>query len=711
MDAQGGKAAPARPKFRLDLEVFQDEDGDAGGQVVLKDPVTEKYFRLSTHEYRLLALLDGTVELEEALESLKQSGRYYRSADARQIVGKAAQLGLLLGTKFGTSRFQSLMKSQFERARRRAQFSRIYFLYVPLLNPDRFLEQTLWIFKKIANRRTAMVFLGLAAGAAYLIVSGLHRMENEYLFFFNWTNLLCLWVTIAFVKLIHEFAHAYTAKSFGLHVPRMGAAFLVFFPCLYCDTTDAWQLARRSQRMAISSAGILAEGVVAVLATYVWYFTLPGVVNSLAHYLLVVSFISTVLFNANPLMRFDGYFILADALRLPNLAAKSMSYLRYLLMNRVLGISLVPNPATTPREAGIFLSYGVAAFLYRVFLCTAIVLGVYYRFNRLVGLLLAVIAAVLFLVQPLTRGVKRLYQSRKEIHLQPIAALAFGCLVAVVFTPLLIPISTRTVYPCYLASAKTQKLTIPLDTSVGSVFVRTGMSVNEGHLLFQLDPTRLELLMAKKSIERNIVRQQLQLMLLDEKEMANAGEKLIELAQLEHEIALRKKDLDLAEHGILAPFAGVVTRLDYRLQRGFQPGEGAVVGEMASPRDCEVRILVPEEEIYKVGPGDEIEFRFQPENSRLQVAKIEEIRPYSERDIKDSPFSSRLGGEIATEPTDTEHTDAPLKAQYVCSAKMNNDELLPLGATGRCAVWSRPQSILARMIHSAVQAINRESIL
>jgi putative peptide zinc metalloprotease protein len=237
------------------------------------------------------------------------------------------------------------------------------------------------------------------------------------------------------------------------------------------------------------------------------------------------------------------------------------------------------------------------------------------------------------------------------------------------------------------------------------------MRVDEGKPLFQLDPTRLELLIAKKSIERSILKQQVQLMMLDEKEMAHAGEKLIELAQLEHEIALRKKDLDLAQNGIVAPFSAVVTKMDYRLQQGFQPGEGAIVGELASHRDCEIRILVPEEEIHMVQPGDEIEFRFFSENSPFQTARIEEIRPYSEKDIKDSPFSSRLGGEIATEPADTEHADAPLKAQYICSARLNNDGLLPLGIAGHCAVWSRPQSILSRWFYSAVQAINRESIL
>jgi putative peptide zinc metalloprotease protein len=380
-------------------------------------------------------------------------------------------------------------------------------------------------------------------------------------------------------------------------------------------------------------------------------------------------------------------------------------------MNRVLGITLSANPATTRREATIFTIYGIAAVAYRVFLCVAIVVGVYYRFDKLVGIILGGLAGILFLVRPMIRGVKRLYNHRREIHLRPVGGVVFFLVVAALVTVLVIPVTTRAIYPCYLASAKTQKLTVPLETSVATVFIRHGMTVEEGMLLFQLEPTRLDLTVAKKSLERDIVKQQVQLMLLDQQEMAKAGEKQIELALLEKEIALRKKDLDLAQKGIRAPFSGVVTKFDYRLQHGFQPGEGAIVGELASQRDCEVRILVPEEEIDRVRLGAEIEVWFPSGAGYFIAARIQEMRPYSERDLKDSPFSSRLGGEIATEAKDTEHADAPLRAQYVCSAKVQNDKLLALGMTGRCAVLSPPQSILSRLIYSAVQALNRESIL
>ena len=232
-------------------------------------------------------------------------------------------------------------------------------------------------------------------GALYFIITGLPEISREYSFFFNLENLLYLWATILITKLIHEFSHAYVAKSFGLRVPQMGIAFLIFFPCLFCNTTDAWQLADRRQRMAISAAGIISEAAIAILSTYLWHFSRPGMFNSLAFYLMAVSFISTVLFNGNPLMKFDGYFILIDYIGIPNLQAKSSGYLRYLFLNRVLGNDTVPNTADSPSESRLFGIYGVSFFLYRIFLYTGIVAGVYYRFDKSLGIALALIAFAL----------------------------------------------------------------------------------------------------------------------------------------------------------------------------------------------------------------------------------------------------------------------------------------------------------------------------
>ena len=703
----------SQPKLRPDLISSAHDERSGKKRIVLKDPLSGKYYRLSEYEFTFLQGLDGTVTIEGAIEKLSLAGRYYSPEDARRILGRAAELGLLLGTKFGTAPFQMSLKNRILASKRTKFFSGIYFLFIPILNPDRFLERTLWLFNLAANRLAAILVALATPGAIYVIISELPRMKLEYLFFFNWRNLLFLWLTIALTKLLHEFAHAYTAKRLGLHVPEMGIAFLIFFPCLYCNTTDAWQLADPRQRAKISAAGIIAEAAVAVVSTYVWSYSQPGIINSLAFYLMAVSFVSTVLFNGNPLMKFDGYFILIDLLGTPNLATNSFRYIKYVFMNRLLGNSLVANPAQTRRDTVIFSVYGPAAFVYRVSLYTGLAIGVYYRFDKMLGILLALLAVGIFIIRPVIGGLRTIYRARKEIHPNP-APLATGCLViAVAAAALCVPWSSRSVYPCFISSRQIQKLTVPLYTQIKDVFIREGSSVRKGALLFQLDTSLLNLKMRQAELQRSALEKEVQLFLLDDDLRPKTGGKEIELRSVEDNIKRLSEQLRLAQESIAAPFDAVVTNLDYRLQRGFQPGEGAVVGELQSRSDYIAHTLVPAADIHSVREGQEVEIWLPIGTGLILKNKVDSVRSYSEMDLQDSPFSSRFGGELATETRGERRKDAPLEAQYYCSVNLTNQkpDSLPLGLSGRLAVPSPPRSLLVRLLEGVIRTFNKESFL
>ncbi len=699
------------PKFRSDLHVFDQQDGEGHKIVVLKDPVSQQFFRLTDYEYRFLSALDGTVSLDRAIERLRADGYSYTEDDVKVITGRAAGAGLLLGTGFGTAAFQINLKKRILQARRDRRLSRIYFLFIPVLNPDRFLEKTLWIFRLLCNRRTAGLWGLTVPGALYLIVSGIPKIEGEMLFFFNLTNLLYLWVTIALTKLVHEFAHAYTAKRFGLHVPQMGIAFLIFFPCLYCDTTDAWQLADRKQRMAISGAGVIAEAILATFAVYVWYFSKPGIINSIAFYLMGVALVSTLLFNGNPLLKFDGYFIFSDYLRMPNLYQKSFAHIKYLFMNKVLGIATYSEVADKPGDNIVFTAYGIASFAYRMVLYLGITAGVYYRFDKTIGLILAVLAFGLFVVRPVLRGLASLWRHRVVIRPRPVSMLLLCCATAVGLGLLLVPIPRNSVYPCLLDADRKQKLTVPLHTWVKEVYVREGSAVTTGDVLFRLDTSLLELRLSKKETDRDIIRKELDLVLLNERTRAEAPSKEIELLQAQDEIDEIKRELDLARNGSRAPFSGMVTWLDPRMRSGYQPGEGAVVGELESVTDCSVHALIPEDDLEKVKPGRPVRVWFAINGGLELKRKIVGVKPFSERDLSESPFSGRLGGELATEVKDHNRRDVPLEAQYDCSVGFPNANLrIPLGMTGRLVTASPPRSLVTMVLDGMARTFNRESL-
>ena len=699
------------PKLRPDIESSHLNESGGEHNIVLRDPVSEKFFRLSEWEYALLKTLDGTLEVEEAVDFLKSQGHHYSLDDAQLIVGKAAQAGLLLGTGFGTAKYQTELSNRIASSKKSRRLASLYFMFIPVLNPDPFLDKTLWVYRGLFNRWTISMLTVLAPGAIYIGIAAAVSREEEFLFFFNFYNLLLLWVTLALTKLFHELAHAYTAKSYGLRVPQMGVAFLVFFPCLYCDTTQAWRLANKKERISISFAGIVAEASLAILSAYVWYFSRPGLINSLAFYLMAVSFVSTVLFNANPLMRYDGYYILSDYLGVTNLASKSLGFIKYLFLNRVLGITGAQNPAGSFRETFIFVIYGFSAFLYRVFLYSAIVIGVYLRFNKLLGFILAMMGLYVLAITPMLRGVGNLYSQRSQIILNPKGSLILCSILLLTVFCLFKPLSSKTVYPCYLDSGNSQKITVPLQAPISRISMRDGQTVEKDAGLFELDPTLLQLGLFEKRMDCMIKKAQVELLLLDDKEMSKVAEKQVECEQLEHEAQLMESDLKLAKDGIVSPFSGIVTRLDYRAQRGFGPGKGAIIGDIKTNTEAIIKILVPESDRIKVFQGQAVHVFFPVRSGIKRTDRIYDIRPYSEKDLRNSPFSSRFGGEIATESITENVRDVPLDAQYVCQVPFENTEGLPIGLAGRCAVESMPQSLVERFVTVMVKAFNRETLI
>jgi putative peptide zinc metalloprotease protein len=698
------------PKLRPDLEILDSPQENGGRILTVRDPVIDRFYRVSAYEYALLRAMDGSKSLEEAIERLKFDGHSYSKPDAEMILSKAAQAGLLLGTKFGTHQYQSMLQNNLEKAGKEARISRLYFAYIPLVNPDAFLEKTLRIFRFLVNRWTALLALLLVPGAIYILVTKFPSAEQMYLFFFDVEKLAYLWATIVLTKLVHELAHAYTAKNFGLHVPQMGVAFLIFFPCLYCNTTDAWRLSDRRQRILTSAAGIIAEAVLALVCIYIYYVTRPGIINSLAYYTTAVSLISTVLFNANPLMKFDGYFILIDLIDRPNLFTNARMFVRYLFMNRILGISLIPNPAHSKNDALTYGLYGFSAAAYRVVLYVGIIGGVYYRFNKMFGIVLAATAFAIFVVKPLIKFTRTIHLHRKEIHLQPLKAAALLSIIVLLVGVLGVPITTRSVYPCYVESAKIQKITIPLGASVKSVAIRDRSPVDDGAIMVRLDTTQLEKSIAQKQFEREITVRKIAQDLLDDKNMSRASERRVQLAQIDHEINMLKADLETANKGIAAPFQGSITRLDKTVQEGLQTPGGSMVGELKSVQECLINVLIPEKDIEGIAWGQDAKILLTSKGNQVYSGKISSVKPFSERDLKGLPFSSRHGGEIATEAKDQAHLDAPLEAVYVASVDFPNTDGVPLMTTGRCSVSSVPRSIAGRLYRAAMQVVNRETL-
>ena len=215
-----------------------------------------------------------------------------------------------------------------------AFLANILFIKIPIIDPERLLTRMYPYFRWIFTRTFVTLSTLSMLLAVSLVVSQWKTFYDklpDFQSFFNWWTIMSFWVCLAVVKIIHEFGHGLTAKHFGGEVHEMGILFLVLTPALYCDVTDSWLLPNKWKRIWISAAGIYVECFLASIATFVWWYSTPGLLNSLAMATMFICSVNTIMFNANPLLRYDGYYVMADWLEIPNLRIKSTQFFAYLI--------------------------------------------------------------------------------------------------------------------------------------------------------------------------------------------------------------------------------------------------------------------------------------------------------------------------------------------------------------------------------------------
>lgn len=380
---------PVPLRMRADLKSFLISYQKAGSWVV-KDPVTLRYFRFQPEQYKILELLDGQRSLEQIRDAFH---REFPTAalsleEIQGLITDFYKSGLVTSERFGQG--VSLLKRSWERRRDAVLnfLKNVLYMRVPGWDPETTLNLIKpffgWLFHPIGMVFVALMFFS-STGLLLVNFGEFQQRLPEFQQFFGWPNVLYLWLILGGAKIIHEFGHGLSCKYYGGECHEMGLMLLVFSPALYCDVTDSWTLKNKWKRIMIGAAGMYVEILLASFAIYGWWFSTPGLFHHLCLNLFFVSTISTVIFNANPLMRYDGYYMLADFLEIPNLRQKADRMLRDAFSWYCLGIETRPDPFMPTRGKHWFILYAVSANVYRWFVTFAILLF-FYRFLKPYGL-------------------------------------------------------------------------------------------------------------------------------------------------------------------------------------------------------------------------------------------------------------------------------------------------------------------------------------
>lgn len=433
-------------RMRRDVIALATSGGDDAGWT-LKDPLSLAYFRLREAEYAVFRLLDGRMTYGELLDALRRTfpAEAWSLENLKSFIGSLVQSGLLTSLRMGQGR---ALAKQRELARQRGRWgllSNLLSFRWRGIDPEPLLQRveprTRWLFRPVTIAVCSALIV-LAMLMVTLRWETLVRRLPEATSLFGLGNLIPLVVVFVVIKLLHELGHVLTCRHFGGECHELGIQVLMFVPLFYGDVTDAWMVSRRWPRIAISAAGIFVELVLASVATLLWWSSVPGLLNSVFLNVMLVCSVNTLLFNGNPLLRYDGYYVLADLLHLPNLAMQSRQTVMSLCERLIGGVS-DDEPEFDSRRWWTLLIYGVMSAVYRLFVTVGIVWFLHHFFGRGFSIFATAISAMLVfgaIVSPVRELVTRIRQratseSSSPSPLRKRLAIAGALLAAVFFIP------------------------------------------------------------------------------------------------------------------------------------------------------------------------------------------------------------------------------------------------------------------------------------
>ncbi len=696
------------PLLRLDLEIApgpRDETGAPGW--VLHDPVRGTFDRVTWAQMEVIRRLKRYRSPEALADALAaQTTLRWTPEEVRELAEDLVRKNLARGRPVRDP--SALLRESARQPSWVARAFRSYlFFRIPLWKPDRFLTWTLPLVRILTLRPVAFLWCAATMAGFVMLLQQAPAYLHTFPSFFDARGAGAYLLAVAGARLVHEFGHAWTAKAYGLRVPRMGLAFLFLYPVPYCDVTDAWRLQKRSRRIAVSGAGVVVEVALAGVALFFWGVLPPGAVRDGMFVLSSATLLSTLLVNLNPAMRYDGYYLLADLLRIDNLRPRAQVALRHAWRKTVFGIRH-PDPDPELSEAGrrTLLLYAAGAWAYRLVLYTGIAAFVYGAFAKVVGLCLLAGVVLTLLVVPLLREALTLWRLRDEMTLRAGGmAVGLGGLLLLAWAGA--PLPRRVDIPAVLESRAARTVYAPASGRIAEVAVERGARVSEGATLLRIEAEALESRwrLVKLDLERE------RLLLRDAAHDPEARAFLPrireEVARLEARAAGLREALDACR--ITTDLAGTVVALDETLRVGRPVAEGAALGRIARPESRRLVAYLPEARLGDLEPGAEGVFRPYATGEALPV-RVERIRRVRSMHLRHPALGSDAGGPLPVrrDAAGRRRLDESLYEVTCLPSGREPDGLRP-GMTGRFWFRTPPRSLLAGAGRHLEQVLLRES--
>lgn len=491
----------AKPKLREAIDVFP-RRLRGRSWVFLHDQTTQKFLRLTPEAWLIIKLMDGKTELETLWEqsslqqqSLQSAHQFYTDSEhpvisQHDLVNLLSQLysNDMLQTQYAADATEMVKRHRKQRFNEFKQsFLNPISLKIPLFYPDSWFSRQRPLALKIYSWGFFILWLTMVVPAA--VLAGSHwqsltaNISDRIL---STSNLFILWCTYPIVKAVHEWGHGMAVKAWGGVVREVGLMFVIFMPVPYVDATYSYRFTSKWVRALVAATGVMAELLLGAIALYVWLNVESGVVRAFAYNVIIIAGVSSLLVNGNPLMRYDGYYVLTDLIEIPNLAQRAKQYWVYLSDKYLFGAEDAKPPMGYQAERFWLFWYGLLSPIYRTFVVFGMIWLVAKQYF-IVGILMAIAAAFMSFVMPIYKGIQHIFtgNSLMKVRLQSKRRfyLLLGMLLAILF---LVPMPFYSVQQGVAWLPDSHIIKAQTQGTLTSQSIKNGTYINAGQLLATL---------------------------------------------------------------------------------------------------------------------------------------------------------------------------------------------------------------------------------
>jgi putative peptide zinc metalloprotease protein len=705
-----GEQRSTLPPVREDLRLYPGPthaDGSPSWRIL--DPVRNSFFEIGWLEFELLARWRRERDPEALLAEVAAQTPLRPTADELQELVQFLAVNQLLAPKSAMA--QQVLGRRLRESKHAWYWQALHhylFFRLPLLRPDAFLARTVALTDVFFTRGfvgAVLLLLGLdlylVSREWYSVTDAMARMLTPHAF-------LYYAVAVTFSKIVHEMAHAYAARRYGVRVPTMGVAFLVLWPFLYTDTSETWKLADRRKQLVVASAGMASELVLAVFSTLLWALAPEGAAKNVLFVLASTTWVVTLAINLSPFMRFDGYFVLSDLLGFPNLHERAGALARWWMRRVFFGLDEAqPEPELRPGQRGWLIVFAWLTWAYRLTVFIGIALLVYHIAFKLLGIFLMFVELIWFVARPVWQELAYVWKARSAVRMawRPLTAV-LALITAFVW---LIPVSYEVTAPAILRAQEEHAVYAPFAARVTAVRVRDRQAVDADSALVELQG--VDLAVREKKADISIASAQ------------------VELARMPASVRLQENYAVLQERLAQALAEKQAVRDEFGRQR-LRAGQAGVVRDMApdlvagrwvSPRQLLMRVVsqdaalieayVGERQVAAIAPGQTVRFFPHLPDRPVLRGEVVAVDKSPQRHLARPMLASLHGGEILVK----QDQQGTLVAQDAVFRVM----VMPLGPTpradavvhGNVRIETGLRFIVENFVYRILSVLIRESSL